>query len=253
MIRHAVWVSNRYWRFFESYGRCGVPRVAKAWFAVAAVLSIFIMLMSLVVRNWIAIAIGIILVGIVGGIGWGLAERHRNRLACERVSRICGVACKNVAQAKRAMLQRYLRRYRIEKVRDTVKYVEETLDKCMDRREFDQANHLFFQVLSLHWLSKLGTSPWWLITALAGVTFFAADKAFDLSSQWLQMTKSQPLLLALLPMLALLLLVLIGQAVAVAGVVYTKLNERRGLASNRYSRQRLHYLLGDVVYFVAYK
>lgn len=253
MIRHAVWVSNRYWHSFESYERCGVPRVAKAWFTAAAALSIFIMLMSLLVRNWIAIAIGIILVGIVGGIGWGLAERHRNRLACQRVSRICGVACKNVAQAKRAMLQRYLRRYRIEKVRDTVKYVEETLDKCMDRREFDQANHLFFQVLSLRWLSKLGTSPWWLITALAGVTFFAADKAFDLSSQWLQMTKSQPLLLALLPMLALLLLVLIGQAVAVAGVVYTKLNERRGLASNRYSRQRLHYLLGDVVYFVAYK
>ena len=253
MIRHVVWISNRYWRCFESYERCGVPRVAKIWLALAAVIVLALLLSIMFFYHGLLFIFLLSLFTVATGVGGGLARRHRSRVACQRVSRICGVACKTVAQAKRAMLQRYLRRYRIDKVRDTVKYVEETLDKCMERREFDQANHLFFQVLSLRWLSKLGSSPWWLITALAGVTFFAADRAFDLSSQWLQMTKSQPLLLALLPMLALLLLVLIGQAVAVAGVVYTKFNERRGLATNRYSRQRLHYLLGDVVYFVAYK
>lgn len=253
MIRHAVWLSNRYWRCFESYERCGVPRVARMWLALAAIALLALSLSMALFYHGLLFVFLLSLFTVATGVGWGLARRHRNRLACQRVSRICGVTCKTVAQAKRAMLQRYLRRYRIEKVRDTIKYVEETLDKCMERREFDQANHLFFQVLSLRWLSKLGSSPWWLITALAGVTFFAADKAFDLSSQWLQMTKSRPLLLALLPLLVVLLLVLIGQVVAMAGVVYTKLNERRGLATNRYSRQRLHYLLGDVVYFVAYK
>lgn len=253
MIRHAIWVSNRYWRCFESYERCGVPHAAKVWLLLAALIVLALLPAVFFSYQWFLIGFLLFLFSVAAGVGWGLAQRHRSRVACQRVSRICGVTCNTEAQAKRAMLRRYLRRYRVEKVRDTVKYLEDTLDKCMERREFDQANHLFFQVLSLRWLTKLGTSPWWLITALAGVTFFAADKAFGLSEQWLQMTKAQPLLLALLPLLGLLLLILIGQAVATAGVLYTKLNERRGLAANRYSRQRLHYLLGDVVYFVAYK
>ena len=252
MIRNVVWVSNRYWRFFESYERCGVPRLAKQLYAGAGVLAVAIVSTLVLCGSgwWIWLLLLAIALALAG---FAAAYRHKLRHIRYRVSRICAAPCHSHAQAKRLMLRRYQRRYRIKSVRETVKYIDESVDKCMERHEFDQLNHYQWQVLSLSWLSKLGTSPWWLISAVAAATYFAADKSFAVTDMLLAAVKANPMWLGLGPLILVGGLLVVGQLIALTVVGLNMLSQRAGITRNSYSRQRLHYLLGDLVYFIAQK